>query len=559
MQKNKNFYITTPIYYVNDKPHIGHFYCNLLTDTFIRFNKLFRHKTTILTGTDEHGQKIQRSAEKKNINPQEFCDEYSNYFKQMSVDFDFLFAKNNFNNGQNFIRTTDEKHKNFVQKTWLKLQQNGWIYKGSYSGWYAIRDEAFYDDNEIFEDNGVKKAIATKAEVEWREEESYFFKMSAFNQLLLDLYEEEKNLIIPNEKANEITAILAGKNGGQLQDLSISRMKKTDSTGSEFHWGIAVPNDEKHVIYVWLDALFNYYSANEQIWQTKQGKITHFIGKEILKFHAIYWPAFLIALNYDENNLKNAKTENIKPLIFDNIYTHGWWTNEGEKISKSLGNIVDPYKEIEWLESEFSLDKNTAIDYLKYFCISSVPFGSDADYSRLALTNVVNSQIANNIGNLCQRVTSFLNKNFRTEIDKINHENIANFINPEHQNFLTSIKQIDSKHADEVVENNLLSNADFFTIIKLVNEKFFDCNKFLETNEPWRKTKNNQKDEALSCLLAVLEVFVFYGKLLLPVIPHIAQKLLQNCGSDVQKANFTCNPSQIPEDLQICCPRLVIR
>lgn len=340
---SKTFYITTPIYYVNDAPHIGHAYTTIASDVLARFKRLDGFEVMFLTGTDEHGQKIEKSAAKAGVDIQSFTDKFSETFRSLNKTLNI--------SNDDFIRTTEPRHKKTVQEIWKKLLASGNIYLGSYSGWYAVRDEAFYAESEI-----VDGKAPTGAEVEWITEPSYFFKLSAWQDKLLKFYDDHPDFIAPTSRRNEVLSFVKGG----LHDLSVSR--------TSFKWGIPIPNDEHHVMYVWLDALFNYYSAihNEErqhFWPCD----LHIVGKDILRFHAIYWPAFLMACNL--------------PLP-KRVYAHGWWTNDGEKISKSLGNTIDPVKLIE----EFNLD------YVRYFLMTEMPFGNDGNYSRSAFINKVNSQ-----------------------------------------------------------------------------------------------------------------------------------------------------------------------
>ena len=306
----KTYYVTTPIYYVNDRPHIGHAYTTLAADVMARFKRLDGYDVHFLTGTDEHGQKIQRSAEAKGVTPQQFTDEVSAVFRELATDFNF--------SNDDFIRTTEDRHKRACAEMWKRLLDAGHIYLDKYSGWYAVSDEAFYDESELKDGPDGTKIAPTGKPVEWVEEESYFFRLSAFEQPLLDLYETQPDFILPKGRRNEVISFVKGG----LQDLSISR--------TTFDWGVPVPNDEKHVMYVWLDALTNYITATG--WPDEAPRWPadlHLVGKDILRFHAIYWPAFLMGAAL--------------PLP-KRVFAHGWWTNAGEKISKSLGNVIDPYE-----------------------------------------------------------------------------------------------------------------------------------------------------------------------------------------------------------------------
>jgi len=310
---SKNFYVTTPIYYPSAKPHMGHAYSSIVADFFARFKRNDGYSVQFLTGTDEHGLKIQRSAEKKNIEPLLFCDEISETFRNLS-------SKLNLTN-TDFIRTTEDRHKKSVQHLWSELEKSGDIYLSKYSGWYSVSDEAFYNEDEIEEIDGEKIAKSSKSNVEWMEEESFFFKLSKWQDSLLDYYEKNPYFISPESRKNEVISFV--KSG--LKDLSVSR--------KSFSWGIKVPNNNEHIIYVWLDALTNYISAlnypdkNNDLYKEFWPATIHLIGKDILRFHAIYWPAFLMAANL--------------PLP-KKVYGHGWILSDNEKMSKSKGNIVDP-------------------------------------------------------------------------------------------------------------------------------------------------------------------------------------------------------------------------
>lgn len=362
-----NFYITTPIYYVNDKPHIGHAYTSVACDVLARFKRLDGYNVKFLTGTDEHGQKVEKSAQAAGVSPQDFVDKVSQQFRDLT-------GLMNISN-DDFIRTTDARHVKSAQALWQRMQERGHITLGSYAGWYAVRDEAYYQESEL-----VNGKAPTGAEVEWVEEPSYFFNLSQWQDKLLELYERNHAFILPLSRRNEVISFVKGG----LKDLSISR--------TTFKWGIPVPGDEKHIMYVWLDALANYLSAvgypDETAEQYKNfwPPSLHMVGKDILRFHAVYWPAFLMAADL--------------PLP-ERIFAHGWWTVEGEKMSKSLGNVVAPAELVE----EFGLDQT------RYFLMREVPFGNDGNFSRERMMVVVNSELANNIGNLVQRTLSMIQKN----------------------------------------------------------------------------------------------------------------------------------------------------
>jgi methionyl-tRNA synthetase len=363
-------FITTPIYYVNDRPHIGHAYTSLAADVLARWRRLEGRDVFFLTGTDEHGQKVEKAAKDAGMDPQAFTDQVSQHFRDLAVTMGFS------NDG--FIRTTEPRHKAACAALWEKLAANGEIYLGHYEGWYAVRDEAFYGPDELVERDGVKYA-PSGAPVEWVREPSYFFRLSNWAERLLKLYEDNPDFILPAGRRNEVISFV--KSG--LGDLSISR--------TSFRWGVPVPGDEAHVMYVWLDALTNYITAagypdDPAAFSKWWPADIHFVGKDILRFHTIYWPAFLMAAGMAPPQ---------------RVFAHGWWTNEGQKISKSLGNVIDPVA----LVAEFGLDP------IRYFLLREVPFGQDGDFSRGALIGRNNGELANALGNLANRTLSLIQRN----------------------------------------------------------------------------------------------------------------------------------------------------
>ena len=372
MPAHNVFYITTPIYYVNDNPHIGHAYTTLACDVMARFKRLDGFEVKFLTGTDEHGQKVEKSAEKAGVDPQTFSDMVSQRFRDLA-------KKLNFTNDE-FIRTTEPRHIEACQALWRELAKRDQIYLGAYSGWYSVRDETFFSEDELVKDANGNRIAPTGAPVEWVEEPSYFFRLSAWQQPLLDFYEKNPDFIAPQSRRNEVLSFVRGG----LQDLSVSR--------TSFSWGVPVPDDPRHIMYVWLDALTNYITAAgypdvdsaeyKKYWPAS----LHMVGKDILRFHTIYWPAFLMAAELDPP---------------DRVFAHGWWTNEGQKISKSLGNVIDP----------MTLVERYGLDQVRYFLLREVPFGNDGDFSHRAMVNRMNGELANDLGNLAQRVLSMIAKN----------------------------------------------------------------------------------------------------------------------------------------------------
>ncbi len=471
----KNFYITTPIYYPSGKPHMGHAYSSIIADVIARFKRIDGFHVHFLTGTDEHGLKIQREAKKNNKDPKTFCDEISATFKNLTK---ILNLSNN-----DFIRTTEERHYKSVEDIWKKLEKSGDIYLDKYSGWYSVSDEAYYDDEEIEEINDTKISKISGSKVEWVEEESYFFKLSAWEKNLLKFYDDNPNFILPSSRKNEVINFV--KKG--LKDLSVSR--------TSFTWGIPVPSNKKHVIYVWLDALTNYISAlnfpdvKDKMYLDFWPADIHIIGKDILRFHAIYWPAFLMA----------AKIEPPK-----RVYGHGWILSDDKKMSKSLGNILDPIEII----------SNFGVDQLRYYLIKEVSLGNDGSISLLNLKNCINNDLANNFGNLCQRVFSFLEKNNSSKIpkpDKFNKDDI--------------------KLIDELIKkvpklNQLMDKQDLNLYVKEVINLSFNSNKYFNDLEPWKLKKTNLKrmNTVLYCILNQIRSI---GILLYPIMPQSIEKVFQ--------------------------------
>ena len=471
---DKNFYITTPIYYPSGKPHMGHAYSSIIADFFARFKSIDDYKVHFLTGTDEHGLKIQRSAEKAGKKPKEFCDQISQTFKDLSKTLNL--------SNTDFIRTTEDRHKKTVQHLWSLLEKNDDIYLSNYSGWYSVSDEAFYNEDEIEEIGGKKIAKSSKSIVEWIEEESYFFRLSKWQKPLLEFYENNPDFILPESRKNEVISFV--KSG--LKDLSVSR--KT------FRWGIPVPSNDNHIIYVWLDALTNYLSAlnypdtNDELFKKFWPASIHLIGKDILRFHAVYWPAFLLA----------AKIELPKK-----VYGHGWILSGEEKMSKSKGNILDPLKIIE----EYGLDP------LRYYLIKEVSFGNDGNISQDRLEDCINSDLANNYGNLCQRVTAFAMKNCDGKIPaKIDFQ-------PDDLKILNKFQENLDTIRSKINEQNINFYIDF-----IVNS-LFDANKYFNDQEPWKKKDNLIRLNTI--VYTTLEIVRKISFLLYPIIPETSLKALK--------------------------------
>ena len=471
---NKTYYITTPIYYPSAKPHMGHAYTSIVADVLARFKKIDGYDVYFLTGTDEHGLKIQRAAEKDGMDPLLFCNKISKTFKDLTKTLNL--------SNTDFIRTTEDRHLKSVQNLWNILEKNKNIYLSKYSGWYSVSDEAYYSEDEISTKEGVKVSISSGSEVEWVEEESYFFNLSKWQNKLLDYYEKNPDFIMPKSRKNEVISFV--KNG--LKDLSISR--------KSFSWGIKVPNNDDHIIYVWLDALTNYLSSlnypdiNDDLYKNFWPADVHLIGKDIIRFHAIYWPAFLLAANI--------------PLP-KRIYSHGWILSGDEKMSKSKGNILDPIEII----------NNYGLDSLRYYLVKEVSFGNDGSISKNRLEDCINSDLANNFGNLCQRVTVFNEKNCASlipEKDKFNKQDLDIL-----DNFSNNLELIRKE----------INNQNLNFYIEFIVKSLFDANKYFNDQEPWNKKNNQVRLDTI--VYTTLEIIRKISFLLYPIIPSSSLKALK--------------------------------
>ncbi len=481
----KKIYITTPIFYVNDLPHIGHAYTSIICDTISRFYRLKKYDVLFTTGTDEHGLKVEKAANLKNKDPKDFVDEVSKNFRELTQTLKL--------SNTDFIRTTEARHKAAATEFWSLLNKNGQIYMDKYSGWYSIKDESFYHEKEL-KKIGEKKFETIDGElVEWIEEESYFFKLSDWQEKLLNFYDQHPDFVTPSSRYNEVKSFV--RSG--LRDLSISR--------NSFNWGIKV-KESNHIMYVWIDALVNYLTSLG--YPDMGNKLTywensyHIIGKDILKFHAVYWPALLMAAGF-----KTPKK----------IVAHGWWTNNGKKISKSLGNTIDPNEMVE----------NFGLDQFKYFLLREVPLGNDGDFSETSFLNRINSDLSNNLGNLIQRVMKFLSKNFEQKLP------------------LTPLKNDDGFDLIEKgysILESLENKFERFHISKCLEEIFFyidDMNRFMDKSEPWKTFKKNP-EEAAKTLSVLVESFRIIGIYLQPFIPDFSIKLLDLLNINLEKRDFDC-------------------
>ena len=483
---NKNFYITTPIYYVNDIPHIGHAYTTIICDTIARYNRWLGKNVNFLTGTDEHGQKVEKSALNSKLDPQTFTDKVSNSFLELTK---ILQITNN-----DFIRTTEDRHKKGVISLWNELEKKGDIYLGKYSGWYSVRDEAFYSNDELNENNNGDKIAPSGSVCEWVEEPSYFFKLSAWQDKLLKFYKSNPEFISPKSRYNEVVSFVSSG----LEDLSISR--------TTFKWGIPVPNNLDHVIYVWLDALTNYISGikypNKETkeWKNFWPADIHVVGKDILRFHAVYWPAFLMAAGID---------------LPKKIYAHGWWTVNGQKMSKSLGNVVNPKEII----------NNYGLDQVKYFLLREVKFGQDGDYSEDALLKRSNSDLANDYGNLAQRVLSFVYKNCDKKIPK------ANKLSKEDQLLIDSVE----KSKDQILK--LMNNYEITGALEELWKIIRESNAYIDSEAPWslKNTNINRMNTVLNILCNTIRKISLIAQ---NFVPDGANNILDQLSVDKDKRNY---------------------
>jgi methionyl-tRNA synthetase len=499
---NKPFYITTPIYYVNGAPHLGHAYTSVAADVMARFKRLDGFDVFFLTGTDEHGQKVESAARAAGVPPQVFTD-------RVAADFQDMAKQMNISN-DDFIRTTEARHKRAAQAIWQKLVADGAIYLGKYEGWYSVRDEAFYDEDEtVLRADNVRVSKASGAPVEWVVESSFFFRLSEFQDRLLAHYEANPSFIAPNAKRNEILAFVKGG----LNDLSVSR--------TSFSWGIPVPGDADHVMYVWLDALVNYLTAcgypdegdpKMKYWPAD----VHLVGKEIIRFHAVYWPAFLMAAGL--------------PLP-KKVFSHGWWTVEGEKMSKSLGNFID----VRPLVDEFGVDP------VRFFVLREVPFGGDGDFSRKALISRLNIELANDLGNLAQRTLSFIAKNAGAAVPARGQ------LQEPDRELLAMAEALPDKVRAAV--ERLAFNEALEDIWKLIRA----ANAYIDHQAPWtlKKTDTVRMTTVLRVLLDAIRTV---GFMLQPFMPTAMAALLDQLGVAPEARQFAALETPLQDATPLPAP-----
>ncbi|USO01392.1 MAG: methionine--tRNA ligase [Alphaproteobacteria bacterium] len=474
------YYVTTPIYYVNADPGLGQVYTSIAADVLARFHRLDGHEVFFLTGTDEHGQKVQKSAQNKGIHPQTYVDEMAQRFVQLNTVFNI--------SNDAFIRTTDERHKQAAQHLWKKLLANDQVYISTYSGWYATRDEAFYDETEI-----IAGKAPTGAPVEWVEEECYFFRLSQWQDKLLDFYEQNPHFIAPQAKRNEVLGFV--KRG--LNDICVSR--------TTFDWGVQVPDAPAHIMYVWIDALTNYITAlgypdvNTDIFAFWNASL-HIVGKDILRFHAVYWPAFLMAADL---------------LPPSRLFVHGWWTRDKQKMSKSLGNTLNP----------FAVAHAYGVDQTRYFLMREMPFGNDGDFSEESLRARITTELSNDLGNLAQRVLSFVHKHVHARIP---HPKEIHAVDSA---LLSCARQALPDMREE------MKNQQIHTMIQRIWLIIANANRYVDSQKPWdlRKTDTDRLDTVLYVLLETLRMVGIY---LQPLMPDTADKLLTMLGISGNNRTF---------------------
>ena len=474
MSGRKPFYITTPIYYVNDKPHIGHAYTTMACDVMARFMRLDGRDVMFLTGTDEHGQKVADSARAARIAPQTFTDQVSQNFRRLADDLG--------GSHDAFIRTTEPRHATATQSLWRAMRDGGHVYLGSYAGWYAVRDEAFYTESEITTGaDGVKRG-PSGAEVAWVEEPSYFFRLSAWQEPLLKFYDANPDFVGPASRRNEVISFV--KQG--LRDLSISR--------TSFDWGIPVPDDPEHIVYVWLDALINYITAvgypdaeNETFSRYWPADL-HMVGKDILRFHAVYWPAFLMAAGVAPPH---------------RVFAHGWLLNRGEKMSKSVGNVL----------SFYDLKDRYGLDQIRYYLLREVPFGQDGYISHETLVARINGDLANDLGNLAQRVLSMINRNCDAKLPAPGTYSDADAV------MLAAAHSL----VDDI--RPVIADQAFHRALEAIWQVVGQANRYVDTQAPWTLRKTDPARMA-TVLYVVCEVVRHLATVVQPFVPTAAAAML---------------------------------
>jgi methionyl-tRNA synthetase len=487
MSEQPRYYITTAISYPNGPPHIGHAYEVIATDAIARFMRLDGYDVFFLTGTDEHGQKIQQTAAKEGLSARELVDRNVPRFRAMV-------ERMNCSN-DDFIRTTEQRHHRASQAIWQRMEKNGDIYLDKYAGWYSVRDEAYYAEDETYvNEHKVRIATKTGTPVEWVEEESYFFKLSAYADKLLKLYERE-NYVLPRERLNEVASFVRGG----LQDLSISR--------TTFDWGVRVPGNDKHIMYVWVDALTNYITAagfpdtDSPKYRRYWPADLHVIGKDIVRFHAVYWPAFLMSAGVE---------------VPRHIFSHGFLFNRGEKMSKSVGNVIDP----------FTMTDHYGVDQFRYFFLREVPFGQDGNYSHEAIVNRINADLANDLGNLAQRSLSMVARQLGGVLPK------PGAFSDNDQRILAA--------ADDMIgaARAHMRTQQLHQVLNTVWAVIADANRYFAGEAPWALAKTDPARQG-TVLYVTAEVIRQVAILCQPFMPASAGKLLDLLAIPAERRQFS--------------------
>ncbi len=485
MGDKPRFYISTPIFYPNGIPHIGHAYTAIATDVLARFQRLAGKDVLFATGTDEHGLKMQQTAEEQGISPQELADKNSAIFRSMTDHLNCSY--------DDYIRTTEPRHHASVQEIWRRMEKNGDIYLGQYSGWYSVRQEAYFEEDEttVGEDGVRREPLGSP--VEWTEEESYFFKLSAYQDRLLEWYEREPDCIGPSQRRNEVLSFVKGG----LRDISISR--------TTFDWGIKVPGSDTHVMYVWLDALTNYITGagfpdeTGDKWKYWPADV-HIVGKDIVRFHAVYWPAFLMSAG-----LATPKR----------VFAHGFLFNRGEKMSKSVGNVVDP----------FALSETYGVDQMRFFFLREIPFGNDGNYNHEAIVNRINADLANDLGNLAQRSLSMIFKNLDGKLGAPGE------FSAEDREILAAVDGL-LEGLQVAMDKQAIHQAlaSIWTVIG-------DANRYFAGQAPWA-LKTSDPARMATVLYVTAEIIRQVAILVQPVMPESAAKFLDMLKIPADKRDF---------------------
>ena len=485
MAERPSFYITTPIFYPNGVPHIVHAYTALATDAIARFERLDGKGVFLLTGTDEHGLKMKQTAIAEGLTPQELADRNSQRFREMMTELNIAH--------DDFIRTTEPRHHRACEAIWRRMDAAGDIYLGKYSGWYSVRQEAYFDEKETTVDAEGVRREPLGSPVEWTEEETYFFRLSAYQEKLLAYYEKHPDFVLPPERRNEVASFVKGG----LEDLSISR--------TTLDWGIRVPGSPKHVMYVWVDALTNYVTAagfpdeTHPRWRYWPAE-AHIIGKDIVRFHAVYWPAFLMSAGIE---------------LPKRVFAHGFLFNRGEKMSKSVGNVIDP----------FDLVKGYGVDAVRYFFLREAAFGQDGSYSHEAILNRYTADLANDLGNLAQRSLSMIAGNCGRKIPEPGPLAQAD------QKMLAATDALYGTAREAMDRQGLKQYLDaVWTVIG-------EANRYFASAEPWAKRKSDP-ERMQTILYVTAEVVRQVAILAAPVMPASAEKLLDQLGQEAAQRSF---------------------